>query len=243
MSEEEKPKLETEDEPTGQISRREFLRDAGLVVGGATVGSMALLNACKATPVTETVTQTATKTITGAPGATSTVTVTGSAPAAATKTVTVTTAGPGTTVTTTAVPAATGPTTITVTVNKIKYAALPVEHNWSLHYLLHDRLGWTGVKDMCTGYGGCGSCTVIVNGRPVLSCLTLVMDCDGATIETSEGAAKTNTKLLDAYTLNYCSQCGYCTPGFFCSSKALIDRIPKPTEADIREALGGNICR
>jgi aerobic-type carbon monoxide dehydrogenase small subunit (CoxS/CutS family) len=220
MSEEENKKSEMEEESTGHISRREFLRDAGLVVGGATVGSMALLNACKGTTITETVTQTATKTVTGA----------------GTQTVTTTVSG-------TAAPAAAGMPTINITVNKIKYTALQVAYNWSLHYLLHDRLGWTGVKDMCTGWGACGSCTVIVNGRPVLSCLTLVMDCDGATIETAEGASKTNSKLLDAYIVNYCSQCGYCTPGFFCSAKALIDRIPKPTEDDIREALGGNICR
>jgi aerobic-type carbon monoxide dehydrogenase small subunit (CoxS/CutS family) len=239
MSEEERKKPE-EEESNGQISRREFLRDAGLVVGGATVSSMALLSACKGSTSTETVTQAVTKTVTGASGGTQTVTVTGSTPAAATKTVTVTTTAPGVTVTATAPAAASS--TIKLTINKGKYE-VPVEPHWSLHHLLHDRLGWTGVKDMCNGYGACGACTVIVDGRPVLSCLTLAGDCDGKTIETPEGASVSNTKLLDAYVLNYCMQCGYCTPGLFVTAKALLDRIPKPTEADIREAMGGNICR
>jgi aerobic-type carbon monoxide dehydrogenase small subunit (CoxS/CutS family) len=240
MSEEERKKPE-EEESNGQISRREFLRDAGLVVGGATVSSMALLSACKGSTSTETVTQAVTKTVTGASGGTQTVTVTGSTPAAVTKTVTVTTTAPGVTVTATA-PAVAASSTIKLTINKGKYE-VPVEPHWSLHHLLHDRLGWTGVKDMCNGYGACGACTVIVDGRPVLSCLTLAGDCDGKTIETPEGASVSNTKLLDAYVLNYCMQCGYCTPGLFVTAKALLDRIPKPTEADIREAMGGNICR
>jgi aerobic-type carbon monoxide dehydrogenase small subunit (CoxS/CutS family) len=133
-------------------------------------------------------------------------------------------------------------TTINITLNKSKMS-VSVEPNWTLHYVIHDRLGWTGIKEMCNGFGACGSCSVIINGRPVLACLTLAAECDGAVIETAEGASMSNTKLLDAYIYNYCCQCGYCTPGFLVTAKALLDRIPKPTEADIREALGGNICR
>jgi aerobic-type carbon monoxide dehydrogenase small subunit (CoxS/CutS family) len=109
--------------------------------------------------------------------------------------------------------------------------------------LLHEKLGWLGVKDMCYGIGACGSCTIIVDGRPVLACLTLAIECNGAVVETSEGAARANPNLLESYARNSCPQCGYCTPGFFVTSKALLDRIPRPSEAEIREALGGNICR
>jgi aerobic-type carbon monoxide dehydrogenase small subunit (CoxS/CutS family) len=82
-----------------------------------------------------------------------------------------------------------------------------------------------------------------MNGRPVLSCMTFAADCDGAAIETAEGVAIDNPKLIEAYVMNHCMQCGYCTPGFVVTAKALLDRIQKPTEEDIRDALGGNICR
>jgi hypothetical protein len=202
MSEENR-KLE---ESGGQISRREFLRDAGLVVGGATVGSIALLSACKGTTTTETVTQTATKTVTAAGGGTQTVTVTGSAPAAVTKTVTVTATAPGATVTATVTAAAATTTTlISFTVNKNKIS-VDVEPNLTLHTLLHDKLGWTGIKEMCNGYGACGSCTTIVNGRPVLACLVLAKECNGAVVETPEGCSKSNPKLFDAMCYQYCAQ-------------------------------------
>jgi aerobic-type carbon monoxide dehydrogenase small subunit (CoxS/CutS family) len=96
---------------------------------------------------------------------------------------------------------------------------------------------------MCSGEGACGSCTAIVDGRPVLTCMMLAVECNGKVIQTAEGVAKANPKLIDAYVYNHAMQCGYCTPGFVCTSQALIGRIAKPTEADIREALGGNICR
>ena len=96
---------------------------------------------------------------------------------------------------------------------------------------------------MCNGYGACGSCTVIMNGRPILSCMTLAVECDGAVIETAEGIADAGHPLIEAYTELYALQCGYCTPGFVVTAKALLDRIPRPTEADIRDALGGNICK
>ena len=120
---------------------------------------------------------------------------------------------------------------------------LEIEANRTLWSALRDDLGLTSPKDMCNGYGACGSCTVILNGRPVLSCLTLAVECDGATIETAEGIADARHPLIDAYSELYAMQCGYCTPGFVVTAKALLDRIPRPTEADIREALGGNICK
>jgi aerobic-type carbon monoxide dehydrogenase small subunit (CoxS/CutS family) len=118
-----------------------------------------------------------------------------------------------------------------------------VEPNRTLWYVLRDKLGITSPKDMCNGYGACGSCTVIMNGRPILSCMTLAIECDGATIETAEGIADANHPLIEAYTELYAMQCGYCTPGFVVTAKALLDRNPRPTEADIRDALGGNLCK
>jgi len=139
-------------------------------------------------------------------------------------------------------PASASAQQIKLTVNKWKYE-LRVEPEWVLRDVLRDQLGFLSVKDMCNGHGACGSCTVIVNGRPVLSCMTLAAECDGMIIETAEGVAEAKPELIDAYVLNHCMQCGYCTPGFIVTAKALLDRIPRPAEKDIREALGGNLCR
>ncbi len=132
--------------------------------------------------------------------------------------------------------------TILITVNKWKYE-LQVEPEWILRDVLRDQLGFLSIKDMCNGYGACGSCTVIMDGRPILSCMTLAAECDGATIETAEGVAAAKPELIEAYVMNHCMQCGYCTPGFVVTAKALLDHNAKPAEEDIRDALGGNICR
>ncbi len=217
---------EEEKENISKISRREFLKDAGLIVGGATIGSMAVLSACNGDGATSTVTKTSTVT--------------------ATKTVT--SGGSGTTVTVTSPPVtkvvevSAAVPTINITVNGNKYE-LKVEPHESLRVTLREKVGLTSIKDMCVGYGACGTCTAIVNGRPILTCMALSCECDGAVIETAEGVAMTNPKLVDAYISNYCMQCGYCTPGFIVTSKALLDKIPNPTEDDIREALAGNLCR
>ena len=131
--------------------------------------------------------------------------------------------------------------TLHVTINSQKYT-LQVESDWTLHYLLHDRLGLTGTKLMCDR-GACGSCTVIVNGRPILSCMTLAIECSGKQIETIEGIAGSNHPLIEQYVKHHCMQCGYCTPGFVVTAKAFLDRNLNPTEHEIREALGGNLCR
>ncbi len=120
---------------------------------------------------------------------------------------------------------------------------IQVEPNWPLRDVLRQKLGLTSIKDMCGGYGACGSCTVILDGRPVLSCSILTVECDGAVIETAEGIAEADHPLVDAYVRNWVAQCGYCTPGFLVTAKALLDRNPNPTVDDIKEALGGNICR
>lgn len=117
-----------------------------------------------------------------------------------------------------------------------------VEPNWTLYHLIHDRLGMTGSKQFCDR-GACGSCTVIMDGLPVLSCMVLAIECDGRTVETVEGIARDNHPLIEAYVEHHAMQCGYCTPGFVVASKALLDRNPDPTEDEIREALSGNLCR
>jgi aerobic-type carbon monoxide dehydrogenase small subunit (CoxS/CutS family) len=119
---------------------------------------------------------------------------------------------------------------------------LRVEPEWTLHHLLHDHLGMTGDKLFCDS-GACGSCTVILDGRPVLSCMMLAIECDGKCIETIEGIAAAHHPLIDSYVKHHALQCGYCTPGFIVTAKALLDHQPDPTEAEIREALSGNLCR
>ena len=131
---------------------------------------------------------------------------------------------------------------VKITVNGKEYN-LQVRPNLTLRDLLRRKLGLTSVKDMCGGQGACGSCTVIMNCRPVLSCSTLAADCNGAVIETAEGLADSNHPLIDSYVMNWTAQCGYCTPGFILTAKALLDHNPNPTVEDIKEALGGNICR
>jgi aerobic-type carbon monoxide dehydrogenase small subunit (CoxS/CutS family) len=127
------------------------------------------------------------------------------------------------------------------TINGQKYK-LQVECDWTLHYLIHDKLGLTGTKLMCD-HGACGSCTVILNGRPILSCMTLAIECNGKQIETVEGIAAAKHPLIEEYVKHHCMQCGYCTPGFVVTAKALLDRNTNPTEQEIRQALGGNLCR
>lgn len=130
---------------------------------------------------------------------------------------------------------------INLTVNGQHYE-FQVEPNWTLYYLVHDKMGLTGVKMFCDR-GACGSCTVIMEGRPILSCMTLAIECDGKNIETVEGIAAANHPLIETYVKHHCMQCGYCTPGFVVTAKALLDKNPNPTEEEIREALSGNLCR
>lgn len=119
---------------------------------------------------------------------------------------------------------------------------LRVEPEWTLHYLIHDLFGFTGTKLFCDG-GACGACTVIMEGRPVLSCMILAIDCDGNRIETIEGIAAKKHPLIDAYVKHHAMQCGFCTPGFVATGKALLDRNLNPSEEDVKEALAGNLCR
>jgi len=248
MSEEKEIKKEP-----GKISRRQFLRDAGIVVGGTAVSSAFFLSACgEEVEVTKTVTTTA-------PGATSTVTTT--APGA-TSTVTKTAADNTVTVTKYTCPVcnqefdsleslkahydsehgdSADRSIITLIINEHEYI-LKVEPNWTLEYVLREKLRLTGCKTFCKG-GACGSCTIILNGRPILSCMLLAVECDNKQIETIEGIANMHHPLINAYADNECAQCGYCTPGFVVTAKALLDRNPNPSPDDIKRALAGNLCR
>ena len=118
-----------------------------------------------------------------------------------------------------------------------------IEQHWTLQRTLQFKLGLTGTKHMCDR-GACGSCTVIADGRAILACTTLAIECEGKQIQTVEGiAADPKWKaLIDAYCKWDAMQCGYCTPGFLVTAKALLDRNPEPSEEECREALSGNIC-
>lgn len=110
--------------------------------------------------------------------------------------------------------------------------------------MLREKLVLTGTKNGCAA-GECGACTVLMNGEPVNSCLVLAVECNGSEIITVEGLAQdgrldpVQTAIVEAGGV----QCGFCTPGVLITSRALIDRNPDPSEAEIQEALVGNLCR
>lgn len=130
---------------------------------------------------------------------------------------------------------------VTLNVNGREREVL-INPSWTLSFVLREKLGLTGTKVACD-QGACGACTVIMDGRPILSCMTLAVECEGKTIETIEGLAAENHPLLDAWVHTESIQCGYCTPGVILAAKALLDRNPSPTDVEIREALAGNVCR
>jgi aerobic-type carbon monoxide dehydrogenase small subunit (CoxS/CutS family) len=131
--------------------------------------------------------------------------------------------------------------TITLLVNGETHE-LPVQPQWTLQYVLHEKLGLLGTKEFCAE-GACGACSVIMDGRAVLSCMMLAIECAGKSIETIEGIAQADHPLIDAYVKYSCMQCGFCTPGFVVTAKALLDRNPDPTLEEIKEAMVGNLCR
>ena len=130
-----------------------------------------------------------------------------------------------------------------MTVNNKKYE-LAVEPNQILADVLRGRLGLTGTKVGCVD-GDCGSCTVIMDGKAVNSCLVLAVRADGRNILTIEGLETDQGlhPLQQAFVDNGAVQCGFCTPGMILSAKALLDRNPNPDRSEIRTAISGNLCR
>jgi carbon-monoxide dehydrogenase small subunit len=208
MSEEQK-----KEQDTSRISRREFLKDAGLVVGGATIGSISVLGACSG-------------------GSTNTVTVT--------KTVT----APAVTTTVTSTPAtAASAGDLELTVNKRKYSLTGIAPSYTLAYVIREKCMLPGTKVGCNR-GECGTCTVIMDGRNVYACLVLAVEAAGKDILTVESLATNGkvNKLQQSFLTNRGFQCCYCTPGFLMSATVLLAKNPKPTMAQVQEAVSGNLC-
>jgi len=207
--------MANEEKENKGISRREFLKDASLLGVGTAVGSVSVLSACSSGGIT-TVTQ-------------------------AVQTSTVTVTSPPVTTTVTTKPAG----SLTLNVNGKNYDLLGIKDNWSLAYVIREKLGLTGTKRGCDT-GDCGVCTLLMEGKPVLSCIVLAMEAGGKAIQTIEGLEKPGNVLdpiQQAFVDYDAVQCGWCTGGTLLTAKALLTLKPKATEAEIREALAGNLCR
>jgi carbon-monoxide dehydrogenase small subunit len=222
------------------ISRREFIAGtvSGVVVGavaGAAVGSLGFPRT-----VNQTETATQTKTATQVQTQTATQTTT------ATQTQTQTTTQTATSTVVQAPPAQ----YVNLTVNGLPVrlqVGVDVQPWNTLLGTLREKLGLTGTKPGCD-MGSCGRCTVLANGTPVLACSTLLMDVDSQSITTIEGLQDPTTGKLHPIQQGFVNtsgslQCGYCTPAMILTAKALLDKKPKATEADIVDALSGVICR
>jgi len=136
-----------------------------------------------------------------------------------------------------------GPVPVTLRVNG-KTETLQVEPRVTLLDALRDRLNHTGLKRVCDR-GSCGACTAIVDGRTIYSCSTLAIELQGKDVRTIEGLTEGTVlhPVQQAFVKHDGTMCGFCTPGFVMSAAALLERYPKPTVEQAREALDGNICR
>ena len=202
---------EDKKKPTG-VTRRQFLAGTGVVVGGAAIGTTALLAAC-AKKEKETITETITKTETKK------------------DTTTIIQNPPGL------------ENFVTLEVNGETHSLANLKPWWSLVFVLREKLAVTGPKVGCDR-GTCGTCTVIVDGKAVYSCMLLAVNLDGAAVETVEGLSDgvTLSPLQQAFYNHQASQCGFCTPGFLMAAKALLDSNSSPDRAAVNEALSGHIC-
>jgi carbon-monoxide dehydrogenase small subunit len=128
-------------------------------------------------------------------------------------------------------------------VNGVTYE-VTIEPRRTLLEVLRDNLGLTGAKKACDT-GDCGACTVLMDGKPVASCLVLAVEAQGKDIITIEGLAKDGQPhpIQQAFVDHGAIQCGFCTPGMILSTKALLDKNPKPTEDEVKDAIAGNLCR
>ncbi len=142
--------------------------------------------------------------------------------------------------------------TLFITVNgkkhlfKVGEGAGEISPHHTLAFTLRETLGLTGTKVSCD-HGACGACTVIMDGKAILSCMTLTIECDGKEIITIEGLSDPKKEILDPLQQSFIDhtafQCGFCTPGMIMSAKALLIQNPRPTEEEVKEALSGNFCR
>ena len=134
-------------------------------------------------------------------------------------------------------------TQIRLKVNGFEYDVI-AKPNWTLLDVLRREIGLTGTKRAC-GKGECGACTVIMDGEAILSCLVLAVQAQGKDILTIEGLSKDGKldPLQDAFVKYGAIQCGFCTPGMIMTSRALLNKIPQPTEEEIKRGLSGNLCR
>ncbi|MFN8628474.1 MAG: (2Fe-2S)-binding protein [Candidatus Binatia bacterium] len=132
---------------------------------------------------------------------------------------------------------------VRVTVNGTPYEAM-VEPRMTLVDFLRGELGLTGTHVGCE-HGVCGACTVLLNGQTVRSCLMLAVQADGANLMTVEGLSREGKlhPIQEAFMEEHGLQCGFCTPGFLLSALELLQHRPHPTDDEIKEALGGNLCR
>jgi carbon-monoxide dehydrogenase small subunit len=134
-------------------------------------------------------------------------------------------------------------TVMTCTINGTEHTVIADPRDTLLE-LLRDRIGLTGTKEGCSN-GNCGTCTVLMDGATVNACLVLALEAPGRDIVTIEGIAAAGTlhPIQEALVAQGGTQCGFCTPGIVLSAKALLDANPQPTDADIRHAIAGNLCR
>ena len=132
---------------------------------------------------------------------------------------------------------------ITLNVNGEEFQVLTEVHRTLLEVLRED-LGLTGTKRGCD-LGTCGACTVLIEGKPYLSCLTLAVDVQGRKVVTIEGLAQGEEThpLQKAFVEKGAIQCGFCTPGMILTAKAFLDENPHPSEKDVKKAISGNLCR
>ena len=132
---------------------------------------------------------------------------------------------------------------IELNVNGESHSVIAEDHRTLLE-VLRESLGLTGTKEACD-LGDCGACTVLIDGQPTLSCITLALDAQGKEITTIEGLAQNGQlhKVQKAFIEKGAVQCGFCTPGMILTGKALLDNNPSPTEQEVRQAISGNLCR
>jgi aerobic carbon-monoxide dehydrogenase small subunit len=226
MSSEHSMNMKPEDTQPRAISRRDFLKNAGLLAGGVAAGSLGMISGagCSTKTVPTVTTQVYVCPLCGQEFAALDAVRShfdSAHPQAG---------------------ELTADSLTSLNVNGVDYL-LQVEPDWNLSFVLRDRLGLFGTKVGCE-MGACGSCTVLADGEAVFACLMLAIDCASLKITTIEGLSDgiTLSPVQQRFYDNEAFQCGFCTPGFIMAAEALLAKNPKPTTLEVREALSGHIC-